>query len=230
MPKPKDITGNKYGKLTAIEFAYSNTYHERIWKCKCDCGNDAYVSIHSLTTGNTKSCGCLSRYVRHKKKKPVSNYKCDYCGCDIYVTPYRLKSSKKHFCKRKCQGEYYRAHPDETANYKERSETERFFAAKILRLRASARKRNIPFSDRLCFENLVDLWNNQKGLCYYTGIKMSFCPDDAMHLVSVDRVDNKIGYEPENIVLCCCAFNALKFSYNHNGVIKFIEEIKNCAL
>lgn len=230
MAKPIDITGNKYGKLTAIEFAYSSSYHERIWKCKCDCGNDAYVSIHSLTSGNTKSCGCLSQYVRRKKKKPVSNYKCDYCGCDIYVIPYRLKTAKKHFCKRSCQGAYYREHPNETAGYKERSDVERFFAAKIVRLHVSARKRGIPFSNELRFENLVDLWNKQNGLCYYTGIPMSFNSDDKMYLVSVDRVDNKIGYEPGNIVLCCCAFNALKFSYNHDEVIRFVQKLKECNI
>ena len=230
MPPARDITGNKFGKLTALEYVYSNTSHERIWRCICDCGNESYVSIHSLTSGNTRSCGCLAKYIRQNKKKPDNNAKCDYCGKEIHVIPYRMKTSKHHFCKRTCQGAYYRAHPNETAGYKERSDVERFFAIKIVRLRVSARKRGIPFSDELKFEHLVDLWNKQKGLCYYTGIPMSFNPEDKMYLVSVDRVDNKVGYEPGNIVLCCCAFNALKFSYSHEEVIRFVHKIKESSI
>lgn len=30
-----------------------------MWLCKCDCGQTAIVETSNLTTGNTKSCGCL---------------------------------------------------------------------------------------------------------------------------------------------------------------------------
>lgn len=57
----QDITGNKYGLLTAICFDHKekNTVY---WKCKCDCGNETVVPIYALVKGTTKSCGCL----RHK--------------------------------------------------------------------------------------------------------------------------------------------------------------------
>lgn len=29
------------------------------WKCKCDCGQTTFVTTGDLTSGNTKSCGCL---------------------------------------------------------------------------------------------------------------------------------------------------------------------------
>jgi len=32
----------------------------------------------------------------------ATNYKCDYCGNDIYLPPHRLKSGEKHYCNRKC--------------------------------------------------------------------------------------------------------------------------------
>ncbi len=35
-----------------------------MWACLCDCGNTTTVSRNSLSTGNTKSCGCL-----HELKK-----------------------------------------------------------------------------------------------------------------------------------------------------------------
>lgn len=54
----RDITGQKFGKLLAIEplYAIDNSYY---WSCKCDCGRDVVVKGHDLCTGNTKSCGCM---------------------------------------------------------------------------------------------------------------------------------------------------------------------------
>lgn len=41
-----------------------------IYKCLCDCGNTAYVRGNGLTSGNTKSCGCLSTEVKKAKRLP----------------------------------------------------------------------------------------------------------------------------------------------------------------
>lgn len=56
--RKKDLSGQKFGRLTVVEYAYSNN-GQRYWKCECDCGKIAYVNTTSLTSGNTKSCGCL---------------------------------------------------------------------------------------------------------------------------------------------------------------------------
>lgn len=55
----KDYTGNKYGRLTAIEFVEIKE-HKTYWKCKCDCGKTVIKPISYLTSGNVKSCGCLN--------------------------------------------------------------------------------------------------------------------------------------------------------------------------
>lgn len=55
----QDITGNKYGSLTAIEPTDMRTSNGSVkWKCKCDCGNIVYISHSNLTQGKTLSCGC----------------------------------------------------------------------------------------------------------------------------------------------------------------------------
>nr|DAM47652.1 MAG TPA: PVL ORF-50-like family [Caudoviricetes sp.] len=60
--KFKDLTGQKFGKLTIIERAedYITPRNEREvqWKCKCDCGRECIVRGHSLRNGHTTSCGC----------------------------------------------------------------------------------------------------------------------------------------------------------------------------
>ncbi len=34
-----------------------------VWECKCDCGNRSLVPSYNLTSGNTKSCGCIGKNV-----------------------------------------------------------------------------------------------------------------------------------------------------------------------
>ena len=54
----KDLTGQRFGRLVAVERVGSrNTF--ALWKCKCDCGNEAEVVSTYLINGDTKSCGCL---------------------------------------------------------------------------------------------------------------------------------------------------------------------------
>lgn len=68
----KDISGKRFGFLTALVFLGRN--HNSIWKCKCDCGNLTEVAQDKLASGHTKSCGCLHsqsaklRTVRRNKK------------------------------------------------------------------------------------------------------------------------------------------------------------------
>ena len=56
----KDLTNQKFGYLTAINYAYSNN-NRAIWNCICDCGNKIQVSSHELISGHTTSCGCRKR-------------------------------------------------------------------------------------------------------------------------------------------------------------------------
>lgn len=56
----KDLTGQRFGKLVTIERVGTKRACA-LWKCKCDCGNEAEVTSHSLISGNAKSCGCIQR-------------------------------------------------------------------------------------------------------------------------------------------------------------------------
>lgn len=80
MGKRKDITGQVFGKLTAIECAGKKPgkrYYQ--WRCMCECGNETVVDISALTSGNTKSCGCgkydgLKKYNdSQSEKNKISN-------------------------------------------------------------------------------------------------------------------------------------------------------------
>lgn len=51
----KDITGQKFGRLTAIKYLGKSK-----WRCKCDCGSLTETYSGHLMNGHTKSCGCLN--------------------------------------------------------------------------------------------------------------------------------------------------------------------------
>lgn len=63
MGQYKDITGEKYGKLTAIRPVERRTKSGGIiWLFECECGNTKEIPANSVRSGLVKSCGCL-----HKK-------------------------------------------------------------------------------------------------------------------------------------------------------------------
>lgn len=65
----KDITNQKFGKLTAVEPIGKTKRSTIIWKCMCECGNTVNVAIDHLTSGNTQSCGCLQSKGEQKLKE-----------------------------------------------------------------------------------------------------------------------------------------------------------------
>lgn len=56
----KGMIGSKHNRLTVLSQATSRNY-KRQWNCLCECGNESIVTTNDLTSGNTKSCGCLQR-------------------------------------------------------------------------------------------------------------------------------------------------------------------------
>lgn len=55
----RDISNMRFGHLVAVKpHGYDSSHKKRLWKCKCDCGNETIVSTSDLTSGNTMSCGC----------------------------------------------------------------------------------------------------------------------------------------------------------------------------
>lgn len=77
MSKAIDLTGQRFGRLVAIERVKNNVGKETLWKCVCDCGNEKIVSSYKLKSGHTQSCGCLQRERTH-----LSCYK-DLTGKDF---------------------------------------------------------------------------------------------------------------------------------------------------
>ena len=57
----KDLTGKTFGRLSVLARAANNKDHKAVFLCRCSCGTELLVAGVSLTSGNTRSCGCLHR-------------------------------------------------------------------------------------------------------------------------------------------------------------------------
>ena len=109
--KAEDLTGQKFGKLTAIENTGKKINGKYVWKCLCDCGN--YTEVHSanLKNGSVKSCGCLHSQktdltgqkfgklvaLSYNKQKAKWLCQCD-CGNITFVSSSNLNSGGTQSC------------------------------------------------------------------------------------------------------------------------------------
>lgn len=67
----KDLSGRRFGRLTAIEPTGEKKSHCFLWRCRCDCGKEVVVTSNALLMGNTRSCGCLSRDLKMENYKDL---------------------------------------------------------------------------------------------------------------------------------------------------------------
>ena len=59
MANIKDLTGQRFGRLVALERTNQRHGNCFLWRCKCDCGNEKLISTYFLTHALSRSCGCL---------------------------------------------------------------------------------------------------------------------------------------------------------------------------
>ena len=80
IPKYVNLIGQKFGRLTVIKRVGSNHHGQSQWLCSCDCGNKNEIVVvgSSLTSGHTKSCGCLNIEKFIERTKKHNRY--DLCG------------------------------------------------------------------------------------------------------------------------------------------------------
>lgn len=106
MPKSKDLTGLRFGRLSVIGKSEKRAGGQVCWLCKCDCGNLVLVRTGNLQSGNTNGCGCgrygnknASKYsfpvpkrliqiysaMKHRCNNPHNEFYKDYGGMGIKV-------------------------------------------------------------------------------------------------------------------------------------------------
>ena len=71
--KIKDLTGQKFGKLTVIEYL-GIFNHKARFECICECGNTKVVTGVHLRNGHVRSCGCLAKNNMNQTTHGLSNH------------------------------------------------------------------------------------------------------------------------------------------------------------
>ena len=97
MPYFKDLTGNKYGRLTAIKFVRrikGCTY----WLFKCDCGKEKILWFPNVTRGATTSCGCYFKSKEYREKKGIESLIHDESSRDKLTLEYKTWATIKTRC------------------------------------------------------------------------------------------------------------------------------------
>lgn len=90
------------------------------------------------------------------------------------------------------------------------STPETFLKNRYNRLKARAKTNNILFN--LSKDYLLNQYNKQNGLCFYTDIFMdySFETNKSRNRMSIDKIQPELGYIDANVVLCSYRVNSIK--------------------
>lgn len=116
-----DLTGQRFGMLTALYRLDETENRYYLWECKCDCGGQIKVTTKHLKRGTITNCGCIPKMTAQRGSTPENllgqrfglllvtgqaenhrgrtrwHCRCD-CGNTHVVTAHELKSGKTKSC------------------------------------------------------------------------------------------------------------------------------------
>jgi hypothetical protein len=161
---------------------------------------------------------------RDNLKKRSSNYRKN-------LSPEKKEGLKKYT---RIKNRGYKKQVDE--KFKLTGDPKIFLQYKRQKVKKGAYQRKIEFN--LETQELLDMFNKQKGRCYYTGEKMVMKVltgkqftrkdhDEYKDYLTIDRLDSNKGYILNNVVLCTWKVNAAKSTLSYKDFIKICENIKN---
>lgn len=115
--KRHDLTGQRFGSLTAKKIIGKDQHGLMIWSCLCDCGNMAEVTSTNLRLGRKLNCGTRKNHLKNnligqqfskltvfeyagrQKSNGNSLWKCKCsCGNETIVDSNALKSGRTRSC------------------------------------------------------------------------------------------------------------------------------------
>ena len=98
-----NLVGKKFGKLTVVEykgiqeFKYkSGTNKEKMWLCKCDCGNDKIAKNNPLVCGKLISCGCRLKEIRKRINVKSKSLPLGTAAWNVYFRKYEYNAKKRN--------------------------------------------------------------------------------------------------------------------------------------
>lgn len=91
MAKRDSLIGQRFGRLKVYGIGERGENGKYKILCDCDCGNKVITVMYDLTSGNTKSCGCLQKYIASKRSAT-------HRGCRNHPREYAAWCAMKSRC------------------------------------------------------------------------------------------------------------------------------------
>lgn len=225
--KPIDLTGQKFGKLTAIKIVEHGGSHKPVkWLCRCDCGNEKNVDSQLLRRGLVTDCGCKTKgrligkrfgrlvvleYTELGKKTKCGDIVwkclCD-CGNITYVATNNLETKRSKTLSCGCLRK-------EKATKHNLSHTKIYKTLVAIKCRCKNKnnKNYLRYGGRgitICEE-----WDGENGFENFYKWSIENGYRDGL---TIDRIDNHKGYSPDN-----CRWTTQKIQMNNTRRNRIIE-------
>lgn len=205
----QDFSNLQFGRLTVIKRTEKNG-KKNYWLCKCECGSLTVVETSRLKSGHTQSCGCLHREKFKPKTKDLKG--CVFGKLTAIKRVNKVGERGRWFCKCECGKE------------KEVAQTH-LISGKIRSCGCLFKENVHDFAKTHGFskkERLYTIWQGMKDRCYnsnsshyylYGERGIGICEEWKSNYPSfrewaikngynskltIDRIDNNKGYEPDN--------------------------------
>lgn len=154
---------------------------------------------------------------------------CHICGqykdpSEFSIHPhYEYRQHRDKRCT-KCKGEQNKR---ARQKYSDQITLEKVLQARWFGAKDRANSKNIPFT--ITKQDLLDIWNQQNGLCNISKIPMTYELDNGRIFtnVSLDQKNPGQGYTKDNIQLVCSAVNQLKSNWDMNTVLYICKQVVN---
>ena len=211
------------------------TRNGKIVQCEV-CAKDVYITPKRLKTNKHHTCStkCMGR-ISSTLYSQKTTRKCIICNSDIKYKQSHSKKIKHPTCSIECMAKarttLYRG--SKNPKYKGRSKLATYLHDRWKSLERRATAAGIYFS--LTETDLIEQYNNQKGLCYYSSLKLntdgkaSTKRSAKYDALSVDRVNPELGYTKNNVVLCLNCVNMFKGALELDNFYKVIKALAETA-
>ena len=231
MPKAripyKNHIGQKYNKLTILDFEKRGK--RGYYLCKCDCGELKWIGCDHILDSKTKSCGCERTKERHTDMSGMKfgrltiikeverrngriawECKCD-CGNTIVITSENLKYGHTQSC-----GCYQRERAKEAHTKHGDTKSRLFMILQDMKARCYNPKNNRYYRYGARGICICEKWLDKEN--GYINFKKWAIENGYADNLTIDRIDVNGNYEPEN-----CKWSTNKEQSNNRSTNRYIE-------
>lgn len=214
----KDLTGQVFGVLTALELDRIDDGGNAVWKCLCsNCNETSLVRLSALKSMRKSCTHCKMQY----REYPRIELACNACGKPVVVPSNRYSVS----CDSKCRAIYLGR---KSAEFRKAS-VENTLKQLAVQVKSRAKRKDITCD--IDAEFLLTLLERQEGKCAGTGRELLPSMYTAekhrsdKDTVSVDRIDSNLGYTRDNIQLVGFHYNTAKNSFSDEEFINLCRDV-----